>query len=267
MDDTTRNIRGIGALDDTVRRELYLYVSAQADPVGREQAARAFGIPAHQAKFHLDRLEEAGLLVSGYVRLTGRSGPGAGRPAKVYRRRDEEISVSLPGREYALAGELMATAIDEAADQGTPVADALDRAARTRGQEIGNAASGDGTPLDIAMEALRRFGYEPHLEGDRAVTANCPFHALAKTHTKLVCTMNHALLDGLCQRIGGLTASLQPGEGRCCVVLMPQASRDDFACRPPAHEWGTRRVGRGPGPAEPPEHPRRDVAPKEVGSA
>jgi len=71
-----------------------------------------------------------------------------------------------------------------------------------------------------AIEALRRLGYEPHLEGDKGVMANCPFHALAKTHTKLVCTMNHALLDGLCQRIGGLTASLQPGEGRCCVVLI-----------------------------------------------
>ena len=74
-----------------------------------------------------------GLLDAEYVRLSGRSGPGAGRPAKVYRRRTEEVSVSLPGREYALAGELMATAIDEAADQGTPVTEALARAARSGG--------------------------------------------------------------------------------------------------------------------------------------
>jgi predicted ArsR family transcriptional regulator len=220
MTDFIRDVTGISALGDDLRRELYLFVSSEVDPVGREQAAKALGIPAHQAKFHLDRLEEAGLLESEYVRLTGRSGPGAGRPAKVYRRRAAEISVTLPGREYALAGELMATAIDEAAEQGTPVTDALACAARNRGQEIGTVASGEGTPLDIAIEALRRLGYEPHLEGDKGVMANCPFHALAKTHTKLVCTMNHALLDGLCQRIGGLTASLQPGEGRCCVVLI-----------------------------------------------
>src|SRR5664279_2783561 len=99
MNDFTRDVTGISALGDDLRRELYLFVSSQAAPVGREQAAKALGVPAHQAKFHLDRLEEAGLLESEYVRLTGRSGPGAGRPAKIYRRRAEEISVSLPGRE------------------------------------------------------------------------------------------------------------------------------------------------------------------------
>lgn len=221
MDDTTRNISGISTLDDKVRRELYIYVSAQASPVGREQAAKALGIPLHQAKFHLDRLEEVGLLESEYVRLTGRSGPGAGRPAKVYRRRTEEIAVSLPGREYALAGELMATAIDEAVNQGTPVAEALGRAARNRGTEIGTAATDSGTPLQIAAGTLDSYGYEPRIDNGEVVMANCPFHALAKTHTQLVCEMNLALLDGLCERVGGLTAVLQPGEGRCCVVLVP----------------------------------------------
>lgn len=221
MDDTTRNISGISTLDDKVRRELYLYVSGQAAPVGREQAAKALGIPLHQAKFHLDRLEDAGLLKSEYVRLTGRSGPGAGRPAKVYRRRAEEISVSLPGREYALAGELMASAIDEAVHQGTPVAQALGRAARNRGTEIGTAATDSGTPLQIVAGTLGSYGYEPRIENGEVVMANCPFHALARTHTQLVCEMNLALLDGLCERVGGLTAVLQPGEGRCCVVLVP----------------------------------------------
>jgi predicted ArsR family transcriptional regulator len=219
MDDLTRNISGISTLDDDVRRELYLFVSSQAEPVGREQAARTLGIPAHQAKFHLDRLEEAGLLEAHYVRLTGKSGPGAGRPAKVYRRRPEEISVTLPGREYALAGELMAAAIDEAASQGTPVAEALARAARNRGKDIGITATGDGSPLQIATEALRRFGYEPRIQDGVAVMANCPFHALAKTHTKLVCEMNHSLLEGLCEQVGGLNASLEPADGRCCVLL------------------------------------------------
>lgn len=219
MDDLTRSISGISTLDDEVRRELYLFVSSQDEAVGREQAARALGIPAHRAKFHLDRLEEAGLLEADYVRLTGRSGPGAGRPAKVYRRRADEISVSLPSREYALAGELMATAIEEAANHGAPVADALARAARSRGAEIGNAADGRGTALQVATETLRRFGYEPRIEDSRVIMANCPFHALAKAHTNLVCEMNLALLDGLSERIGGLTAVLQPAEGRCCVML------------------------------------------------
>lgn len=222
MNDLTRNITGISALDDDVRRELYHYVASQPSPVGRDQTAKALGIPRHQAKFHLDRLEEAGLLDSDYVRLTGRSGPGAGRPAKVYRRRADEISVSIPGREYALAGELMATAIDEASAQGSPVTDALVRAARTRGAQIGVAATGSGTPLQIAATTLSGFGYEPHIEGERVVMANCPFHALARTHTQLVCTMNHSLLGAICDQIGDLEATLEPAPGRCCVVLVPR---------------------------------------------
>jgi predicted ArsR family transcriptional regulator len=212
-------VGSISALADDVRRELYLFVSSQPSPVGREQAAHALGIPSHQAKFHLDRLEEAGLLESEYVRLTGRSGPGAGRPAKTYRRCADEISVSLPDREYALAGELMAAAIDEATEQGTPVAEALERAAREKGAEIALAGTARGTPLQIAMEALRRFGYEPRLDGERVVMANCPFHALTETHPRLVCTMNHALLGGVCDQVGGIHAALDPGPGRCCVTL------------------------------------------------
>ena len=210
---------GTSALGDDLRRQLYLFVSSQPGPISREQAVRVLGIPAHQAKFHLDRLEEAGLLESEYVRLTGRSGPGAGRPAKVYRRRSEDISVSLPDREYALAGELMATAIDEATEKDTPVAETLARAARNQGRNIGIAVTGLGTPLQRAAKALSAFGYEPRIDDDRVVMANCPFHALATTHAKLVCEMNHALLEGVCDQVGGLTASLEPGDGRCCVLL------------------------------------------------
>lgn len=219
MDDFDRDVAGVSALGDDRRRELYRFVTAQSAPVGREQAAKALGMPPHQAKFHLDRLEEAGLLESEYVRLTGRTGPGAGRPAKVYRRRTAEISVSLPAREYAFAGELMAAAIEESASRGTPVADALSRLARAQGERIGATATGSGDPLHAAAATLAGYGYEPRLEDDTLTLANCPFHALAKAHTALVCSMNHAILTGLCSRVGGLAAALEPAEGRCCVVL------------------------------------------------
>lgn len=218
-DDFGRDVAGIGALADDVRRQLYLYVSSRPSPVGRDQAAEALGLPRHQVKFHLDRLEAAGLLEADYVRLTGRSGPGAGRPAKVYRRTTDEIAVSLPGREYALAGELMAEAITAATRDGVPVHQALEEAARIRGRRIGEEADGAGAPLALARDALARFGYEPRDEDGRLVMANCPFHVLAETHTELVCQMNDALLGGMCERLGGLRADLEPAEGRCCVVL------------------------------------------------
>lgn len=31
--------------------------------------------------------------------------------------------------------------------------------------------------------------------------------------------MNRALLGGLCQSLGGLTAVLDPGADRCCVMI------------------------------------------------
>ncbi|WP_327589174.1 hypothetical protein OHA25_20760 [Nonomuraea sp. NBC_00507] len=90
-----RSSAGIGTLADPVRQELYLFVSAQPGPVSRDQAAEAIGIARHKAKFHLDRLESEGLLEAVYARLTGRTGLGAGRSSKLYRRAAREFAVSL----------------------------------------------------------------------------------------------------------------------------------------------------------------------------
>lgn len=114
-----RDVAGIGALVDPVRRQLYQFVCSQSMPVSRDQAADAVGIPRHQAKFHLDRLTAEDLLDTEYARLTGRSGPGAGRTAKLYRRAGRDIALSLPQREYELAGRLMAAAIVLSATTGS----------------------------------------------------------------------------------------------------------------------------------------------------
>ena len=136
-----RDAAGIGALSDPLRRRLYLFVCAQADPVSRELAAEALRLAPHQAKFHLDRLERDGLLDTFYARVSGRSGPGAGRPAKLYRRTDREIAISLPDREYQLAGRLMADAIAESANTGIRVVEALHRLAHTYGRQLGEVAA------------------------------------------------------------------------------------------------------------------------------
>jgi predicted ArsR family transcriptional regulator len=222
-----RDATGIGALSDPLRRRLYLFVCAQPHPVSRELAAEALGLAPHQAKFHLDRLERDGLLDSFYARVSGRSGPGAGRPAKLYRRADREIAVSLPDREYQLAGRLMADAIAESAETGSPVIETLHRLARTYGRHLGDAAVGDHLPrtvraaLDLAIETLAGSGYEPRPENGRILMANCPFHALARAQTQLVCQMNYALIGGLTEALGPHrpVAELDPAPDRCCVVL------------------------------------------------
>src|SRR6476619_3875914 len=162
MDD----VESIGALAEPVRRALYEWVVGQAAPVSRDQAAVGAGVPRHTAKFHLDKLVADGLLETEFRRLTGRRGPGAGRPAKLYRRSARQVSLTLPPRQYELAAQIMAAALDRG---GGP--SALAEAAA----EAGRGAS------------LESLGYEPHERDGVVELLNCPFHALAAEHTALVC--------------------------------------------------------------------------------
>jgi predicted ArsR family transcriptional regulator len=228
-----RDAAGIGALADPIRRRLYLYVCSRPEPVGRDEAAEAVGVARHQAKFHLDRLEADGLLESEFARLSGRSGPGAGRTSKLYRRSDREIVVSLPDREYELAGRLLADTVAESVVSGEPVLDVLHRRAAAHGRALGRSAlAGEGTPesaasaLRLAARVLAGHGYEPRPEGERVVLANCPFHSLAKAQTQLVCHMNEALVAGVAATLGPHCpqVALDPQPGRCCVVLEGGAS-------------------------------------------
>jgi predicted ArsR family transcriptional regulator len=221
-----QNVTGIGALADPVRRQLYRFVCSQAQPVTRDQAAAAVGVARHKAKFHLDRLEAEGLLEADYVRLSGRTGPGAGRPAKRYRRGGREFAIALPARDYELAGHIMAEAISESARTGTPIFDALNGAAAARGAAIAATSadhpSGLDAALDLAVGILTEQAYEPRRIDRTVVMTNCPFHRLAASHSDLVCRLNHALLSGFVDAIAPdlLKAHLEPGENRCCVTLV-----------------------------------------------
>jgi predicted ArsR family transcriptional regulator len=226
MDDFLERAAGIGALADPLRRDLYLYVCAQDHAVARDEAAQALDIPLHKVKFHLDRLSDDGLLDVEFARLTGRTGPGAGRPSKLYRRASREIAVSLPEREYELAGRLMADAIVRSSLSDASVLDALGQVAAEHGRTLGRATlAPEETPgvdtLRIACDALAEHGYEPRIDSGTATLANCPFHALAEAHPDLVCTMNLALIDAMVDEIGpdDIDARLDPAEGRCCVTL------------------------------------------------
>ena len=96
MTPATDDIDAIALLDEPVRRKLYDWVVRQGRPVGRDEAATETGVSRALTAFHLDRLANAGLLATEFRRLSGRTGPGAGRPSKLYMRSDRDISVSRP---------------------------------------------------------------------------------------------------------------------------------------------------------------------------
>ncbi|MFI8219628.1 helix-turn-helix transcriptional regulator [Streptomyces sp. NPDC085932] len=213
------DVSAVAALDEPTRRRLYEHVVRRPGPVGRDDAAQALGLARQTAAFHLDRLAAEGLLEVVYERRSGRTGPGAGRPAKLYRRSEREVSVSLPERHYELAGRLLARAVEVADATGEPVRGVLHRKATELGGQLGAEEAAGVTDL------LERHGFEPRREGDAIVLGNCPFHALAREHTETVCGMNLHLLRGMLATLGdsGLEAHLAPAPGRCCVRLQPVA--------------------------------------------
>src|SRR6476660_3406874 len=143
------DLHAIASLDEPARRALYEWVASSGRAVGRDEAAAAAGVSRALAAFHLDRLVKDGLLIPEYRRLSGRTGPGAGRPAKLYRRAPREVSVTLPARRS-------------------------ETAARPRSR------SGR---RDAVMAALRDRGYEPFAgEKSEIRLRNCPYHALVDEH-------------------------------------------------------------------------------------
>jgi predicted ArsR family transcriptional regulator len=223
--DLRDQLTSVGVLAEPARRALYEYVVGQREPVGREQAADAVGLPLHSVKFHLDKLASAGLLEVEYRRLTGRTGPGAGRPSKLYRRSAREVALTVPPRRYHLAGEVLAEAVDRAVREQVPVGEAVQVVARDVGRQLAGASGADDVDEVAADEMTRTaavlsaHGYQPSQTDDELCLRNCPFDRLAVDHTDLVCGLNLALIEGVLDALEAETLSprLAPQPGHCCV--------------------------------------------------
>ena len=220
-------LAAISALEDPARRAVYDLVCRRDEPIGRDEAAAALGVSRRSVAFHLDRLAELGLLAVQFRRLTGRTGPGAGRPAKLYSASVGEVGVSVPERHYDLAAEVMAAAIERSAADGEPVGRTMARVAAERGRELGAAARRAGV-ADLVL-VLQEQDFAPVTDADGGVLlANCPFHRLAERHTGVVCGLNLDLIRGIASGLGddldGTTREilLDPIPGHCCVRLPAQ---------------------------------------------
>ena len=228
-----RDLAAIGLLQDPVRRALYGPVAAAGGEVSRNQAAEAVGVQRGLAAFHLDKLVEAGLLEASFRRLGERRGPGAGRPAKLYRRASGEVAASLPPRTYETAARLLAETVEQA---GADLE--LQAAARRAGREAGRREleatrrEQSTGPVPAVEQVLAARGYEPYRDGPAVRLRNCPFDSLADEYPVLVCAMNLCLIEGLLEGIGEPAgrAGMEPAPGRCCVAVRdrpPGTSKDN----------------------------------------
>lgn len=212
-DDLQPGLDVLGVLTDPVRRAAYRVVaSVGGASIGRDEVAAALRVGRTLAAFHLDKLVDAGLLEVSYARRSGRSGPGAGRPAKLYHRAAGEHAVSVPPRAYRSAAEVLAEAVERAGIDAT-----LYEVARERGRATGASTS----PAPELVELLTKQGYEPALAGGRIRLRNCPFHRLAGQFPGIVCGMNLALLQGLLDgaRVTDWQCAIEPEAEHCCVAF------------------------------------------------
>jgi predicted ArsR family transcriptional regulator len=221
------DVASVGSLGDQTRRALYDFVVRRAEPAGRDEAAAAAGVGRPLAADHLDRMVEDGLLEVSFARRTGRSGPGAGRPAKLYRRATRAFNISLPPRNYELAARIFANAVDS--DPTGRAKAALQESARNFGAEVATeverraAGRSDAHRWAVLEQVLAERGYEPFRDEDGVIRMrNCPFDCLADAHRQTVCGMNLALLErAAASPKGTLTAVLDPRPDLCCVALVP----------------------------------------------
>jgi predicted ArsR family transcriptional regulator len=198
--------------------------------VSRKEAAVALELGPGLVAHHLDRLVDEGLLEVEYRRLTGRSGPGAGRPAKLYRRTDATFELTLPPRNPRLVNQLLIEAVRRAGRRADPVRQALIEVAREAGAAAGRHAA-DGRVTKEAgrtlTDLLGEMGYAPHTGGGELSLANCPYEPIAEQDRPTVCSMNLALVEGAVATVGlrRISCSLRPPVGGgCCVHVAPWPS-------------------------------------------
>lgn len=199
--------RLVAALGDPTRRRAFFHVRGAGEPQSKDQVAAELGIDRRLAGFHLDKLVDQGFLKADFRRRTGKSGPGAGRPAKMYSPTDTEVAVALPERHYDLLASLLLKA---ATDQsGAPPGDVLERVGYEFGLQVGlsEVANGRVAPDEAATAAARevarvlsRYGFAATTseEGGATITAcACPFEDLAFQDPERICGLDRAIWKGM----------------------------------------------------------------------
>ena len=223
-DDLRSTLDTLATLREPTRLKLYRHVMSAGAAVSRDQAARAVGTTRALAAFHLDKLVAAGFLKAEYRRLSKRTGPGAGRPSKLYRRSGREIQVSLPQRQHELLASFLSGSISQHHGAASP-----GEVAREYGHALGaRARHGLGvapTPerlTECVETVLERLGFEPYRYGEKLLRLrNCPFDPLSRRFEGVVCSAGVALVEGVVDGVEapGLGVAGDPDPERCCVVI------------------------------------------------
>lgn len=195
------------ALGDATRRAIYIAVRESPEAVTSASVADLFGIHTNVARHHLDKLAADGYLEVSHRRPEGRSGPGAGRPAKCYEASAKGIDLHFPSRRYDLLVDLLVRILEKVSPNG--LSQVAEEVGRSYGREL---AAEIGTPGDAGYEeavtavakAMTGLGFhmDADLDGQRLLTSHCPFGAAATGHPEVVCSLDRGIVTGLFESLG-----------------------------------------------------------------
>jgi predicted ArsR family transcriptional regulator len=206
-------------------REIVLFARSRAGAISADDVAAEFDIHRSVARGRLDRLAETGLLAVRFERRTGRSGPGAGRPAKLYSVPPETTALEFPARHY---DRLVAHFIDAVPEETrTEVGEEFGRDLAAEAQLP--RAPTNRAAAERACEALGKLGFQAAVTDadDHTVTITtptCPLRPLVVAKPEAA-TVDRGMWEGL------VKAHL-PAENGCKVTCETRDCLDSHAsCR------------------------------------
>jgi predicted ArsR family transcriptional regulator len=217
-------LKVVATLRDPTRRRLYRYVERQSRAVSRDEAAEAAGVSRALAAFHLEKLVRVGLLKAEYRRLSGRSGPGAGRTSKLYRRSRHEFAMSLPRRNHELLARLLADSLSSAPRTSAGIAPAFEYGRSLGGRARGGVRGRPGPErlLECVEDVLESLGFDPYRTSPNELRLrNCPFDPLSRLFRPLVCGVGQAIMSGVIEGVAaeGARVGRDDQPDQCCGVI------------------------------------------------
>lgn len=206
-------LAGVG---DPELRAAFAYALAEAHPVTADDLAGAHGLHRNVARSRLERLAETGLLSRGYERRTGRSGPGAGRPAKTYSVAPHLRSIEFPQRHFEKIVALLVDTLPKRTrrrrlrDVGLAFADEIPRRGRLRPAKTPAAAAERISGLAGSL------GFQTtvtEVTTDRVVleTPMCPLRPLVRENDEAA-EIDRGMWTGLCAHA---LEDVDPGQIEC----------------------------------------------------
>jgi len=187
----------LNVIGDPDLRETLLVVRRSPSAVSIREVAAATGAHHNVARRRLERLTAAGLLTTRFERPAGRSGPGAGRPAKRYSPAPETSAIEFPKRRYPELVGLLATAVPRRRLPQVGVQFGAALAAEAGIEPTDDMRAG----LEGLCDAVGALGFQARLaglDGTRAeiVTPTCPLRPLVMANPA-VAEVDHGLWRGL----------------------------------------------------------------------